>query len=93
MIFKLAAEREYLAAIRWYSNILPELGSQFEVAVEAAIAAVAANPQRFPVLSGMTREKIVDDFPYSVIYRFRAGRVTIVAVYHHSRKSFGWRHR
>ncbi len=93
MIFKHAAEREYLAAIRWYTDIRPELGTRFEVAVETALTEVVADPQKFPVIQGTTREKIVDDFPYSVIFRFRAGRLTIIAVYNHSRKPLGWRHR
>ena len=93
MIFKPAAEREYLAAIRRYSDTRPELGIRFEAAVETAISDVEADPLKCSVIHGMTRERAVNGFPYSVIYRFRAGRLTIVAVYHYSRKPFGWRRR
>jgi plasmid stabilization system protein ParE len=87
------ATRELQRALERYLAVRPELGKQFNEAMKAAFADIAAYPDRYPVVLGTARQYLVDGFPYSVISRFRAGRITIVAVYHHSRKPYGWRRR
>ena len=93
MIFKPAARREYDDAYDRYAASDPALGRRFESAIEAKVDEVDRFPTRFPVVLGTTREAIVPVFPYSIIFRRRGNTTTIVAVYHHSRKPFGWRRR
>jgi len=93
MILKPAARREYDDAYDWYALSDPKLGDRFEAFVEAKLEEIESFPTRFPVILGNTREAIVSLFPFSIMYRIEADEVIIVAVYHHSRKPFGWRHR
>ena len=93
MIFKPAAKEELRRAVEWYVAIRIELGLQFKSAVADALAQVVQFPLRFPIVLGTIRECVIDGFPYSIFYRSRSGRITVLAVYHHSRAPLGWLNR
>ncbi len=87
------ATRELKRALERYLAVRPELGKQFNEAIKAAFADIAAYPDRYPLVLGTARQYLVEGFPYSVIYRLLDGVIRVISVYHHSRKPFGWRRR
>lgn len=93
VIYKAVAIREFQEAMAYHDAIERELAERLEYAVESTVREIVAHPDRYPIVLGQTRQAIVPIFPYSILYRYRSGIIRIVAVYHHSRKPFGWRHR
>ena len=87
------ANRELRDATERYLDIRPELGNQFKNAMKVAFRDIAEYPDRYPFILGTARQYLVAGFPYSVIYRIRAGTIRVIAIYHHSRKPFVWRYR
>jgi plasmid stabilization system protein ParE len=91
--FRAPARSEYDAAVSWYEQARPGLGSDFEAEVQAVLDTASATPDRYPVADGDVREAPVRGFPYCVYYRVRLGKLIVVAVYHQSRDPSGWRGR
>ena len=93
VIYKAAAIREFQEAMAYHNAIERTLAERLEDAVESTVWEIVAYPDRYPVILGRTRQAIVPIFPYSIFFRRRATAIVIVAIYHHSRKPFGWRYR
>ena len=91
--FRAPARAEYDAAVSWYEQARPGLGSDCEAEVQAVLDTASATPDRYPVADGDVREAPVRGFPYCVYYRVRLGKLIVVAVYHQSRDPSGWRGR
>ena len=93
VVFRPAAEAEYLGAVAWYEGQRSGLGSDFEAEVQAILDTIANQPDRYPVAHRDTREAPVKRFPYCVYYRVRPDRIVILAVFHQSRDPAGWQDR
>ena len=87
------ARAEYYEAILWYESERPGLGIEFEAEVEALLAVVSKQPDRFPLTVRGSREAPVDRFPYCVYYRVRPDRVFVLGLFHQSRDSQEWQSR
>lgn len=86
-------EAEFLAEVDFYNGRVPALGAGFVTEVEDAVGRIARHPEAgSPYLAG-TRRVVLNHFPYSVVYRARAGTLLIVAVAHHSREPGYWQDR
>lgn len=86
-----AADVEY--AYRWYEAQQTGLGEEFLAAVSAALASVAANPERFPVVHRQTRRALLRRFPYGFFYRIIDDQVVVVACMHARRDPRRWQSR
>jgi plasmid stabilization system protein ParE len=86
---------EYQEAATWYEAQRFRLGVEFTVAVEAAVAAILADPRRYQPAGGDIRIFRMKRFPYYLFYRYLESRdhVRIVAVAHHKRRPGYWRKR
>jgi plasmid stabilization system protein ParE len=93
VVFRPAAEAEYLGAVAWYEAQQTGLGSDFEAEVQAALDTIANQPDRYPVVHRDTREAPVRRFPYCVYYRVRSDRLVVLAVFHQSREPADWQGR
>jgi plasmid stabilization system protein ParE len=91
--FRRAARAEYARAVRWYNRQRPGLGDEFEAEVEAALSAVANQPELYPTAGGDVRVAPVHRFPYAVYYRVRSDLVVVIAVFHQSRDPAEWQSR
>ena len=88
---------EYAEATEYYLRVAsPSVADRFVAAVEAAVSAVVANPDRWRVVEGKdVRRYLFRQFPYVLYYRWEASheRITIYAVMHSSREPGNWLHR
>jgi plasmid stabilization system protein ParE len=84
------AEREIETAARWYEARELGLGPAFVAEVLHALDAIEAEPDIFPFLRRPYRRKLLDRFPYAVIYKVTAQRVYVRAVAHGRRRPGYW---
>jgi ParE toxin of type II toxin-antitoxin system, parDE len=88
------ARREMLKAARRYKRKRDGLDDRFLDAVREAIIAIRDWPDAHPpTRMAPYRRKILNDFPFSLIYRVDADVAAIVAVAHMKRRPQYWKRR
>jgi toxin ParE1/3/4 len=93
VVFRSAAETEYLVAAAFYEGQQAGLGAEFESEVQAVLDTIANHSDRYPIAVRDIREAPVKRFPYCIYYRVRADRLVILAVFHQSRDPAEWQSR
>jgi plasmid stabilization system protein ParE len=94
-----SARIELRAAARRYEEQRIGLGERFVLAIDKAINDAVADPLRWPLMPSVpdelgVRRRLVDNFPYAVVYRIVTnGIVEIVAVMHGKRSPDYWKDR
>ena len=88
-----AAEDEYREALAWYDTRSSQAAAGFEAAVEVALRAIAAAPERWTACDDRHRFYVLRRYPYSIIYRSEADHVLVVAFAHSSRSATRWQDR
>ena len=88
-----AAKAEMHRAARWYERRGNGLGHRLLDDVRASLLAVRDFPVAFPTIDPSYRKKLLDVFPYALIYRVEADEVIIVAVANLKRRPRYWRSR
>lgn len=93
VVTRLRAEVDITDAAVWYERRQPGLGHDFLAAVDAAIAAAAENPFRFPRLRQRpeVRRVLTDRFPYRVFFVRRAEDIVVFRVLHGSQHDREWK--
>lgn len=84
------AEREVVAAARWYEARELGLGSAFVNDVLRTLDVIEREPENVPFLRAPYRCKRLERFPYAVIYKVTAQRVYVRAVAHGRRRPGYW---
>ena len=74
------AEREVEESAHWYEAREFGLGQSFVDEVLQAFDAIEAGPETFPFLRAPYRRKLLDRFPYAVIYKVTSRRIYVRAV-------------
>jgi len=87
------ADREFTEHALFYERREPGLGRRFIDEIERGIEILLSQPQIGPQLDEELRYFVLDDFPFSLIYRMERERIWIVAVAHQSRHPGYWRER
>jgi plasmid stabilization system protein ParE len=87
------ADEEFAGAVRYYSEISPELGVRFYREMERLLREVCANPQRFRKFDPPVRRHFSHDFPYAIVFLAKPDSIWIVAVMHMKRRPGYWRER
>lgn len=89
------ALQEYHEAGRWYGEQRHLLGVEFTRAIEAAIAEILRDPQRFQPAGQSIRIYRLKRFPYYIFFKCstRPDHVRIVALSHRKRRPDYWRDR
>lgn len=82
VVFRRAAEREFVEARAWYEEQRAGLGEEFTAQIELAVQSMARAPQRFPIVFGDVRCARARQFPDSILFRVEAERVLVLAVFH-----------
>ena len=82
-------------AASWYHQKESGLGSEFEREVVEAIGALPNNPLMYRVRRTRknVRWKLLDRFPYRIVFRITEDLVTVIAVLHSARNDRQWRQR
>ena len=88
------AEREARAAWRWYAKVSQSVAGRFASALDAAIAAIEANPSGQAPHLFSTRIVRLKGFPYILVFvEIAKDFMQVVAVAHTSRRPAYWRRR
>jgi toxin ParE1/3/4 len=85
------AEAEARASFRWYLARSATAATGFQVALKEAIDSLAEAPYRWPEVEEGIRRRLLNRFPYSILYEVDEHTVTIVAVMHHRRHPNSWK--
>ncbi len=88
--FEPTASLELNEAADFYDLERPGLGTEFLDAVGTALIAVTDKPAAFPIELGETRKRVVNRFPYSIMYWFDDTTVHVSAIAHHRRRPRYW---
>ncbi len=93
LVVRRKARAEFDEAFDWYGRQRAGLGAQFAEKVQAVFDSISARPELHATVFRDVRKALVRPFPYSVIYRIRAGRVVVLAVFHNKRNPKSWQFR
>ena len=89
----LEARADAIEARAWYSDIRPELGERFALAVDAAVEAIAQKPLQFAVVYRNRRRAGVRRFPYGIFFELQEHRIVVIACFHDRRNPKRWQAR
>ena len=90
------ARLELRAAARKYEHEREGLGQRFALSVDGAVKDVVAHPVRWPLMPSIPKElgvrhRLVDDFPFQVLYRvLDDDLIEVVAIKHMKRHPRYW---
>jgi plasmid stabilization system protein ParE len=87
------ADEEFAEAVRYYSEISPDLGVRFYREMERLFLEACAHPDRFCKFDPPARRHFSHDFPYAVIFLEKFDCVWIIAVMHMKRRPRCWHER
>jgi plasmid stabilization system protein ParE len=88
------ALHELAAAVQYYRSCQDGLGREFYIRVEAAEEDIIAHPQAWRSVGKPYRRKLLQKFPYGLVYHEVAEDwIEIVAVMHLHRQPDYWRKR
>ncbi len=85
-----SASRELEEAAFFYDRRIQGLGRRFLRHVEKAIEQILLFPESAPVVGRTVRQKVLDRFPYSLIYLYEKNTVFFVAIAHQKREPSYW---
>ncbi|MFP2897235.1 type II toxin-antitoxin system RelE/ParE family toxin [Corallococcus sp. 4LFB] len=90
-----AADPELLEVIDWYENQRAGLGDHFSDAMDQAMDAIHAHPDRWPLWPGLRhtppiRRFLLPDHPFALPYLVRDEDVVVLAVAHLRRRPDYW---
>ena len=91
--FYKAAEHELDEAVAFYDAQVPGLGARYRAAVREALSQIERFPKAGTRLSRRTRRRLVNRFPYGIVYRHTDDGIFVVAIAHLHRKPEYWRDR
>ena len=92
------AQQEIYDAAAWYESRQAGLGADFLDAVAQALTAIEQSPERFAIFEAApvernVRRRLLQRFPYSIIYEVLAEETLVVAVSHARRDPEYWKNR
>ena len=93
LIIRPEAENEMADAYDRYEGLVPGLGADFLLCVEAVFHAAVRGPQHYPRVHGSARRALARRFPYEVFFVEDDERVVILSVFHARRNPRQWQER
>jgi len=94
LVFHPLAERELIAASRFYENRAPGLGADFLRRVERTLDEVVAHPNAGSLFAGSTiTRRLIQRFPFGLVYEFESGNISVIAIMHLRRRPGYWKAR
>ena len=86
------AEDEFIEAARYYEGAAPGVGFRFIAEVHRCLGFVSEHPLAAPEKKGV-RKKLLNHFPYNLLYAVETDLIVVVAVAHQKRRPGYWRSR
>lgn len=93
LIFHEEASEEMLESARFYEAKSAGLGSDFLGAVQETTHRILQSPSAASIERGTIRRRLVQGFPFTVLYEIHEDRVFVAAVMHQRRRPGYWRMR
>ena len=94
LVFHPLAGREFIAAARFYETRAPGLGADFIRQLERTLAEVLIHPSiGSPFGGGAIRRRLMQRFPFGIVYEAEAGNISVIAVMHLRRRPGYWKRR
>jgi plasmid stabilization system protein ParE len=87
------AERDALTAFAFYEERREGLGERFRDHVGIAFGRIQASPELSPIIYRDLRRRLVERFPYAILYRVYPGLVYVVAIMHAKQNPAIWKRR
>lgn len=84
---------EATAARQHYADIRPELGVEFAAELSRALQWVRSHPLAWAPIGRAARRRLLNRFPYMVVYRIEADCIRVVALMHQRQRPGYWRGR
>lgn len=81
------------SARRYYATINGELGHAFASELQRSIDWIVEQPLAWAPIGRRARRRLLNRFPYAVIYRVEADLIRILAVTHQRQRPGYWRGR
>jgi len=91
--FHQEAEAEFIAAIDFYEERQAELGYEFAQEVYAGIQSILDHPRTWPVFDLDIRRRLIERFPYAILYSIEDKTIYVLAVMHLHREPNYWKSR
>ena len=91
--FLSAAESEMAEAASYYESQSVDLGRQFLMEVERSLDAVKDYPRAGTPLGDMVRRRLLQTFPFALLYVDTSDEIVVVAVMDLRRKPDYWKDR
>lgn len=93
VVYHPSAQKELVAAAQYYETAADGLGQRFLDQVEFCVADIAESPERWPFFLMNTRRRVLEIFPYTLVYLVEVDRIYILAVMHQKRRPGYWKKR
>ena len=94
LVFHPLAERELIAAARFYETHASGLGADFIRQMERTLADVVVHPNAGSLFMGTTiRRRLMQRFPYGVVYEVETENISVIAIMHLQRRPGYWKRR
>jgi plasmid stabilization system protein ParE len=87
------AEEEFREAVWYYEKEAPGVGLRFIAEVRRGVAFITENPYAAMAVGSGIRRKVLNHFPYNLMYAVEGELIVIVAVSHQKRRPRYWRGR
>lgn len=87
------AEEEFLSAINYYEECHIGLGHNFAREVYSAIQSIIEHPKTWPFFYMDIRRRLINRFPFAILYSDEDDSVYILAVMHLRRDPSYWKSR
>jgi toxin ParE1/3/4 len=84
------AEMELLDAARYYEMHAPGLGDDFLDKIDLAIRDLREHPEGWPIVRFSIRRRLIQRFPYALLYRVDPDEIIVLATMHLRRHPDYW---
>jgi plasmid stabilization system protein ParE len=93
LVFRPEARADALEAFDFYERRQSGLGGEFRRHLDFALSRIAEAPERYPFIYRDLRRRLVERFPYVVLYRVYTDTIVVVAVMHGRQNPSVWKRR
>jgi plasmid stabilization system protein ParE len=93
IVFRRAAQCEFIEAAEWYEERRPGRGAKFTAEVREVLNRIAQQPDFYPRVLEDVCEALVTKYPYCVYYRVDGERILVLSIFHTSRDPAIWQNR
>ncbi len=84
------AEEEMLNAAFFYESQAKNLGLDFLRIIGNTLKDISKNPLQWPIIDCGVRRRLINRFPYAILYRLDGNQIVIVAIMHLHRRPNYW---